>query len=36
MTDLKVTVNTDAAAKLGITIPEDILKDAEKVTGGVN
>ena len=36
MTDLKVTVNTDAAAKLGITIPEDVLKDAEKVTGGVN
>ncbi|MDD7793291.1 ABC transporter substrate-binding protein [Clostridium sp. 'White wine YQ'] len=35
-TDLKVTINTDAAKKLGITIPDDILKDAEKVTGGVN
>lgn len=35
-TDLKTTINTDVAKKLGITIPADIEKDAEKVTGGVN
>ena len=29
------TINTDIAEKLGVTIPEDILKDAKKVTGGV-
>ncbi|MNO79181.1 ABC transporter substrate binding protein [compost metagenome] len=35
-TDLKTTINTDVAKKLGITIPADIEKSAEKVTGGVN
>ncbi|QLY81768.1 ABC transporter substrate-binding protein [Clostridium intestinale] len=35
-TDLQTTINTDVAKKLGITIPADIEKSAEKVTGGVN
>lgn len=35
MPELAITVNTDAAEKLGITIPDDVLKDANKVTGGV-
>lgn len=35
-TDLKTTINTDVMKKLGITIPQEIEKDAEKVTGGVN
>ena len=35
-TDLQTTINTDVAKKLGITIPADIEKNAEKVTGGVN
>lgn len=35
-TDLQTTINTDVAKKLGITIPTDIEKSAEKVTGGVN
>ena len=32
---MSFTINTDVAEKLGITIPDDILKDAKKVTGGV-
>lgn len=35
MPELAITVNTDAAEKLGVTIPDDVLKDANKVTGGV-
>lgn len=33
--NLSVTINTDVAKKLGITIPQDILDGATKVTGGV-
>ena len=36
LSEMSFTINTDTAEKLGITIPEDILKDAKKVTGGVN
>lgn len=36
MKELKITINTDTAKKLNITIPEDIDKIATKVTGGVN
>ncbi|MBE6047627.1 MAG: ABC transporter substrate-binding protein [Clostridium sp.] len=36
MKELKIVINTDVAKKLGITIKEDILSAAEKVTGGVN
>ncbi len=35
LSDMSFTINTDVAEKLGITIPDDILKDAKKVTGGV-
>ena len=35
MPELAITVNTDAAEKLGVVIPDNILKDANKVTGGV-
>ncbi|MFR2526174.1 MAG: ABC transporter substrate-binding protein [Clostridium paraputrificum] len=35
MKELAITVNTDAAKKLGITIPQNILDSAKKVTGGV-
>lgn len=35
MKELKITINTDVADKLGIKIPNDILEAAEKVTGGV-
>ena len=35
MPELAITVNTDVAEKLGIVISDDILKDANKVTGGV-
>lgn len=34
--DLKISINTDAAKKLNIQIPEDIKKDFEEITGGVN
>ena len=36
MKELSITINTDVAKKLNITIPEDIDKIAKKVTGGVN
>lgn len=36
MKELKITINTKVAEKLGIKIPEKILSEAEKVTGGVN
>ena len=36
MKELAITINTDVAKKLNITIPEDIDKNAKKVTGGVN
>ncbi|PRR81126.1 ABC transporter substrate-binding protein [Clostridium vincentii] len=36
MTELAITINTDVAKKLNITIPDDIDKIATKVTGGVN
>ena len=29
--DLKITINKKSAAALGITIPEDVLKDADVV-----
>ncbi len=35
LTDLQFTINTDVAAKLGITIPDDIKENAKLVTGGV-
>ena len=35
LSEMALTINTDTAAKLGINIPEDILKDAKQVTGGV-
>ena len=35
LSEMAFTINTDIAEKLGVTIPEDILKDAKKVTGGV-
>lgn len=35
MKELAITVNTDVAKKLGITIPQNILDSAKKVTGGV-
>lgn len=34
--DLKISINTDAAKKLNIEIPEDIKKDFKQITGGVN
>lgn len=36
MKELAITVNTDVAKKLNITIPDDIMKVAKTVTGGVN
>ena len=36
LSEMNITINTDVASKLGITIPEDINKIANKVTGGVN
>lgn len=36
MKELKITINTDVAEKLGIKVPDDILESASKVTGGVN
>ena len=36
MKELAITVNTDVASKLNIKIPDSILNDANKVTGGVN
>ena len=35
LNDKTVTINTDVAKKLNITIPEDVLENAKKVTGGV-
>lgn len=35
MKELAITVNTDVAKKLGITIPQNILDSAKNVTGGV-
>ncbi len=35
MKELAITVNTDVAKKLGITIPQNILDLAKRVTGGV-
>lgn len=35
LSELSMVVNTDAAKKLNIEIPEDILSKAKKVTGGV-
>lgn len=34
--ELQMVINTDAAKKLNINIPEDIASKAEKITGGVN
>lgn len=34
LSEMSFTINKDVAAKLGITIPEDIEKDAKIVTGG--
>lgn len=34
--ELQMVINTDAAKKLNISIPEDISSKAEKITGGVN
>ena len=36
LSDMSITINTDVAAKLNISIPSDIEKDVNKVTGGVN
>lgn len=36
MKELAITINTDVAKKLNITIPEDIKSEATLVTGGVN
>ena len=35
LSEMSFTINTDVADKLGIKIPDDILKDAKKVNGGV-
>ena len=35
LSDMSITINTDVAEKLNITIPEDINTKANKVTGGV-
>ncbi len=35
LSEMNITINTDVATKLGITIPEDINETANKVTGGV-
>ena len=35
LSDMSITINTDVAEKLNITIPEDIDTKANKVTGGV-
>lgn len=34
-TEMQIVINTDAAKKLNIVIPEDINSKAEKITGGV-
>ncbi|MBD7913322.1 MULTISPECIES: ABC transporter substrate-binding protein [Clostridium] len=36
MKELAITINTDVAKKLNVTIPDSIDKAAKKVTGGVN
>jgi putative tryptophan/tyrosine transport system substrate-binding protein len=36
LSDMSVTINTDVANKLNISIPSDIEESANKVTGGVN
>lgn len=35
LSDMSISINTDVAEKLNITIPEDIISKATKVTGGV-
>lgn len=35
MKELKISINIDAAKKLNIIIPDEILEKAEKITGGV-
>lgn len=35
LSDMTISVNTDVAKKLNITIPDDVLSKATKVTGGV-
>lgn len=35
LSDKTITINTDVAKKLNITIPDDLLENAKKVTGGV-
>ena len=36
LSDMEITINTEAAEKLNIKIPDDINTKAKKVTGGVN
>lgn len=36
LSDMSITINTDVASKLNISIPSDIEEVANKVTGGVN
>ncbi|MBS4804713.1 MAG: ABC transporter substrate-binding protein, partial [Clostridium sp.] len=36
LSDMSITINTDVAKKLNITVPSDIDESATKVTGGVN
>lgn len=36
LSDMSITINTDVANKLNISIPSDIEESANKVTGGVN
>ena len=33
LSEMNITINTDVATKLGITIPEDIKDSAQEVTG---
>lgn len=35
LSEMQLVINTDAAKKLNITIPQDISSSAEKITGGV-
>lgn len=36
LSDMSITINTDVASKLNISIPSDIDETSKKVTGGVN
>lgn len=36
LSDMEITINTDVAKKLNLTIPSDIEAKAKKITGGVN